>query len=1164
MNSRAIVGRSLRHYWRTNLAVVAGVAVAVGVLAGALLVGDSVTASLRRLALERLGEASHVISSEHFFREQLAADLATNEKFKENFRAAAPLIALEGAVTHEKSKRRAAGVAVYGVDARFFAFHEARGIAPPADREILLSEALAAEFAAQPGDAILLRIRNPSEVPIDTLHARKDELGRTLRFSLRSTLAANEMGEFSLRPTQGAVRAVFVPLARLQEELEQLGTANTILVSQNPNTGDSPQLAASLQFALKLTFALEDLDLQIQMVNQNTAVLRSDQILLPDGVVDSAKKALGVLADLTPENVTVEGGGSFTYLATSIHFAQKEIPYSLVSAVEYAALGKLFAKISSPEGLEPTKETSATYPMLLSDWAARDLGAKPGDPISLDYLVWEEGGHLVTRSAQFVVRFIYPLDWVARDKSLRPEFPGITESPNMSDWNPPFPVDLKRIRAKDEDYWHKYRTTPKALIPLEVGQKLWGSRYGKLTSFKVIWQDKKDHADWVKREYSAYLRHFLDPTRAGFTVAAVRAESLAASQGEVNFGEYFVYFSFFLVVSAVLLAALFFRLGVEQRLKEIGLLRAVGFTPRGIRRLFTEQGLLLAAAGAVLGLLGAVGYAALMIHGLRTWWVDAVGTTLLTLDVRPLSLLAGAAGGAATATLAIALALRALRRASPRSLLHGEMEESHEEGEPRGAGRGALYAGLAATLGAAALLGAALAKLLNVVAGFFGAGALLLAALMCFAWRWLAQPESARREEKDDAGAQSKRRTAEKSNHTLAWLGVRNATWRPGRSLLCIALVASATFILVAVDAFRRTGAGDAADPRSGTGGFALLGESLLPVPYDPNAAENLRHLNLGEEEVAALAGVKFFPLRLRPGDDASCLNLYQPRNPKILGVPEPLLAAGRFSFTESLAASEAERQNPWGLLSSEPQDGAVPAIVDANSLTYVFQRRVGDELVMNTVTDPATGQPLRLKLVAALRDSIFQSEVLISEKQFLRLFPYVPGFRAFLMDAPANRANEVSATLEEGLADFGFDAQAAGERLATFHRVENTYISVFQMLGGLGLLLGTLGLAAVLLRNVFERRRELALLRAVGFRPRDLAWTVLAENALLLALGLAAGVLSAALAIAPALAGRGGALPATSLLVLLAAVLVAGLAASLAAVRAVVKSNLLAALRAE
>ena len=82
--------------------------------------------------------------------------------------------------------------------------------------------------------------------------------------------------------------------------------------------------------------------------------------------------------------------------------------------------------------------------------------------------------------------------------------------------------------------------------------------------------------------------------------------------------------------------------------------------------------------------------------------------------------------------------------------------------------------------------------------------------------------------------------------------------------------------------------------------------------------------------------------------------------------------------------------------------------------------------------------------------------------------------------------------------------SSSTAERLAEFHRVENTYISTFQTLGGLGLLVGTIGLAAVLLRNVLERRRELALLGAVGYRRAHVFAIVLAENVLLLVWGLA------------------------------------------------------------
>ena len=73
------------------------------------------------------------------------------------------------------------------------------------------------------------------------------------------------------------------------------------------------------------------------------------------------------------------------------------------------------------------------------------------------------------------------------------------------------------------------------------------------------------------------------------------------------------------------------------------------------------------------------------------------------------------------------------------------------------------------------------------------------------------------------------------------------------------------------------------------------------------------------------------------------------------------------------------------------------------------------------------------------------------------------------------------------------------------------------------------------------------------------------AENALLLAAGLAAGAICAGLAIAPAVAERGGRVPFTSSgVLLLFAVFVTGLFSSLAAARAATRTPLLEALRSE
>ena len=130
------------------------------------------------------------------------------------------------------------------------------------------------------------------------------------------------------------------------------------------------------------------------------------------------------------------------------------------------------------------------------------------------------------------------------------------------------------------------------------------------------------------------------------------------------------------------------------------------------------------------------------------------------------------------------------------------------------------------------------------------------------------------------------------------------------------------------------------------------------------------------------------------------------------------------------------------------------------------------------------------------------------------------------------------------------------------FLRVQNAYLSTFQFLGGLGLLLGTFGLAVVLIRGVLERRTELALLRAVGFPGRRLAALVIAETALLLVGGVVIGTVAALLAVLPQLVEPGAAVDWPALGVLLGVVVLTGLAAGAVAAAVAVKSPLLPVLK--
>jgi putative ABC transport system permease protein len=1090
MRQLTLVRRSLAYYWRTNLAVVLGVGIAVAVLAGALLVGASVRASLRDLALSRLGKTDSVISAEHFFRENVAADMARGKSI-----STCPLIEFQGLVTHETSGRRSSGVVVYGVDERFWRFH---GVTPP---ELpAMSTALAAEVGSKPGDSILIRVQKQAVIPLESLHGRKEDVGRTMRFIAHEALAASALGEFSLRPRQSAVRAIFVPLGKLARELGQTGRVNTILIS-----GETA--ARPIEQLLRDRYSLDDTGVRLRILEpQQRISLESSSAIIIDRLAGTALEIAGKLG-LHVEPI-------YSYLANAIRSGAREIPYSVVAADD-----DFFMNRPSVTGNLP--------PILLNDWAAKDLGIQPGAPVSLDYYVWLDDGQLHSESARFQLAGILPISGAAADRNLTPDYPGISESESLRDWDPPFPIDLKRVRPHDDDYWKKYRATPKAFIPLAVGQRLWGTRFGKLTSIRISSKPGENLAS-TRDAFGAQLRSALDPLSMGFSISAARAQALTASQGATDFGEYFVYFSFFLVTAALLLAALFFRLGIEQRLREIGMFRAVGLPHAIIRSVFFIEGSLLALAGSVAGVAGALAYGALVMFGLRTRWLDAVGTTSLSLHIAPVALVIGGAAGFLSALGSIAWTLRGLRSMAPRALL-ASVEAKRKI---------PAWSGLASGVAGVLLLGAAVLGVISQVAGFFGAGTLLLTAALF-----------------ETRQAFSRRRHTDLDR--ISKLGFRNAAWRPGRSVLCIALIASATFLIIAVDAFRRDTL-SALDPKSGTGGYPLMAESLLSVIHDPNSASGREALNLNKP---AFGNVHFTVFRARAGDDASCLNLYQPRDPRILAPAGNFIQQGRFSFQDSLAKTTEQKGNPWLLLDSAFSDGAIPAMGDANSITYVLHRKLGEDVVINST---AGGHPVRLRLVAALADSIFQGELLISEQNFLRLFPNQPGYRFFLLDVPRENAADIPGALEAALTDYGFDVTSTAEHLAAFHRVENTYISTFQMLGALGLLLGTFGLAAVLVRNVLERRREMALLQAVGYRRRNLGLVILAENALLLVGGLAIGAVCALIAVIPAIVSRGGHLAALSMAGWLAIILITGLAAAGLATLAMIRLPLVPALRAE
>ena len=1090
--------QSLGFYWRTNLGVLLTVVVSTAILTGALVVGDSVRHSLTMMVKARLGKTQlALVPQNRFFTAGLANELAD-----ELNTSAAPALRVRGMIADGNDKRRANRIEVLGVDERFFTLGAGRNpFGNDTGQGVVLNEQLATRLKVAVGDEVLLRIEKPSVMSRDLPVSPDSDLSVAFRLEVRAVATEAEFGRFSLRANQVAPLNAFVPLGWIQDKLGRDGQANVLLVAENPEGGMSTENA---NMAIKKRWQLADAGLKLRRLDeQNVLEVRSRRIFIDESLSEAAMGA--------SDNAI----GILTYFVNELRVARasrprnagrmpatQATPYSMVTAMGRSA---------DAAGIVPLEMRDDE--ILINQWVADDLGAKAGDLIELRYFALTPMRKLLEQAASFRVREIIPMTSPAVDPDLMPDFPGMADVDNCRDWDSSIPVDLDKIRQKDEDYWDKYRGAPKAFITLEAGRKMWANRYGNLTAVRY-----PVSAISVVNLAQSPLKT-VNPSSVGLFFQPVRESGVKAGGGSTDFGGLFLGLSMFLIIAALILMSLIFVFGVEKRSGQIGMLLAVGFSPKLIRRLLLIESGLLAVLGAILGSAAALLYTRIMIYGLATAWQSAVAGSTIQFYAKPTTLFAGASAAVIVSLIAIWLTLRKQVSRPARELLAGNPEWQFFGAKRVSKGRIGLAIAITAAVGAVVLL-AVLGKgdSIAVSAAFFGAGALLLIAGLGLTHALL----------KIVAGSWNR------TIASLAGFGLRNSTRRSGRSLAVVGLLACGIFLVIAVGANRHDPLADAHKRDSGTGGFALFGQSSIGILHDLSSREGRRSMGLDD---SSLEDMQVVQLRVRDGDDASCFNLNRAQSPQLLGVqPDQLKQRGSFTFTNVIEGEASEEA--WNLLNRDLGPDVVPAVGDYATVIWALGKSVGDQLQYSD----DKGNSFKLQIVGLLKNSILQGSLIIAGDEFIRRFPSEEGYRMLLIDCPEQKIDAVTDKLSFGLKDLGLDLMPAAQRLAEFSSVENTYLSIFQLLGGLGLILGSVGLGLVVLRNVLDRRGELAMLRAVGFDKITLRKMIFHEHSGLMLGGLACGVIAALVAVGPALKSPGAQAASFSLVLTIGAIGISGM----------------------
>ena len=1159
--------RLARQWWPHLVALAAACGIVAATIAGALGVGDSLTRGLRRLALARLGGMQAAVLSDGFFHAGLADE--TTARLRSRSAAAAdhlvPAVVMEVSLQIAAERGRAGRTAratLLACDAiQDLGF--ANLTSTSESDTVAINRPLADALGARPGDPVVLRITKVGDVPADSPLGRRTADSWSRRLRIAEVLPAAGLGEFSLRPTQVTGALAVTSLATVQAILRRSELpANALLAvagTASEGQGDGRQARAShvadaggetsdsLRAALKPS--LDDLGLIFDKpAASGSWRLSSRRLLLPpeaDHVAEQTLRSLG-------------GRPTLAFLANAMtplvdgRPGLASIPYSTVVGIDTASLpvGDLVDEAGKPLAM-PGPEEIVIDRWMADDCAAQGVPVAVGDSIAVQYFLPETlHGRVEEASATLRVSGIAAMRGAAVSRDFVPEVEGITDEASIADWDPPFPFDRSRVRTtaphdEDDRYWKEYGATPKAFVSLAVAWRLAGSRFGVTTAWHLAGEAVRD-ADLIRGALADAMR----PESMGMRIVPLRAQAEAAAQGSTPFGSLFLALSSFVVASGLMLEWLLFSLLVAARRRDIGILSAIGWPARRVAALLVSVAGLAAVGGVLVGTLLGPLWSQLLLDWLAGAWNTGVaaGSSAAFASSPPAfaggsfqSLLPAATAAAVVSLAAVAVAARRAARVSPLRLLKGGGDPTLVRGRA-----GPLVVALAA-IGPALAVGltwwAGSASPQAAVGMFFAAGFAALAGLLAGVRIVLS------------GGSLRPLRTLP----GLAWRGLRHGQ---SRAFSVAAIVACAEFLIVAVSAFALHPPLKPHERDSPTGGWTFIASFGTPTGIDPADPVARESLGLSDADRETLSRCTIARVRSSAGDDASCVNLYAPTQPTVLGVGGAFIDRGGFRF---VGHAPLDGSNPWTLLDREGGPAAaIPVIIDQATAQWAL--KLGG--VGATFELPVEDGRARFEIVGLLEPGILQGYLLVSEQNFERLFPQASGYSLALVDAGAatppdgiqvgtevgTEDDRTADAISAAWADAGVTVTRTIDRLQSLQAVQNTFLAGFQALGTLGLVLGAAGVAAVQFQSVLERLGSLGLMAAVGFTATRLRLVVVLETLLMVALGLAVGTLAGCLAVVPAFtSGRAG-MPVGWIACTWGLTLAAAVLAGLAAARRVVR----------
>lgn len=1076
-----IVRKTLVYYRKSLLYQIFIITLLAAVITGSLLTGWSVRTSLKKSSAERLGNTGIILSSGiRYFDSDLGQRMFENEGIK-----SVGILEMKGYCQDLNSQKGAFNANIYATDSSFFQFNGCEPVSLK-QGEVAINRRLADYLDVKTGDELIIRFRKISDIPADAPFAPEQDEKTSVVMKIGSVLDTSHGGNFSLAISQIVPMNIFMNLSDINPGHQNMPGINRLLIDKTANISIS-----QFKSLVKKNLKLSDIGLKLREVSKTGSIeLISDRVFIDKYLIEEAG------------NTDLHSAPLITYLGNRFISESGSTPYSFISAI--------------PESIYP--EIAGGDTIIINRWMSEDIKAGNGDSILVYWYSPDSLNKLKENKHRFIIGKVVVIKGIWSDSLLMPEFPGISGSESCSSWDAGIPIKTNEIRDKDEDYWNRYKGTPKAFISYKTGSELWGNNFGPATSIRFP-------ENITREEIVSKLSGRLDPELSGFTVTDIASDSVTAAQESVDFGTLFISLGFFLIVAAIVLLSFAMSSYFDSKRGQIFTWFALGFNNRLIKKLLLFESALTGAAGCLAGAFAGIFVNMAITGALNSVWSGAVQTNTLRAfsDIRPI--ITGFA-----ITFVITLIFIIIKIRSHLKKLNNQNKEDFAFPSPK---LNLIVTSSLILLTAATLAAAFIFKEYDL-ALYFVAGTLLLASLI-MGWRqYLIKPVT---------GISAK-------NLTHLYYSLN-----PSVAVSPVLFIAAGIFAVFIVGANRTNVDIKISERSSGTGGYTIWCENTIPVMEDLNSPTGRASFGLEDD---SLTDLRFVMMKRSEGNDASCLNLNHITSPPLIGVdPSEFINNNSFSFAKQLEMSDSE--SPWSFLTKDAGVSSVYGIADQTVLEWGLKLSIGDTIILRS----ESGKPLNIIIAAGLKSSIFQGYILIGSEYFSKYFPSVSGSSLMLAGSDQGKSEQYKTLLDERLSNYGVHLEDTNSRLNSFNEVTNTYLSVFGIFGAFGMVTGIAGLGFVLLRTYNQRKKEFALMLATGFSFQQIKKIILKEQVLILLAGVSTGIVSAVIATLPSLLNNQN-MEWQILLIMVAAILLVGFTVLILSVRSISGESLVVALKKE